>query len=225
MVLLGGLPLVSCTEKIESVSMSGYNRVSESESRSLLSRYRSRPVGLSHLSLHRYFFWDKMKQKKEEKKKQCVPHYVGSSTTPKYPPTESYARAMLIIHKPWRGSSRGAAGSKILEFTEFIKNPICPKSLTLAYARAKERHDSGRKFSEPTAQEEDSGGTYGVNGIDDEAVELMEFITSYNLRRDPMDGSPQASMNRGLNYDWGTRTNKVRNQRHHQRHSLPCSRN
>lgn len=208
MVLLGGLPLVSCTEKIETISMSGYNRVSDSESRNLISRYRTREEQLSHLSLHQFFFLD-IEKKSRRTGHTYIPHYVGSSTTPKYPPTEAYARSMLIIHKPWRGSSRGTTGSKIEEFKAFIADPHCPRSLKLAYARAQERHQSNTEFTEPTAQNEDSGGTHGVNGIDDEAIELMEFVTSFNLRRDPNDGTPQASMNRGLNYDWGKKTNKV----------------
>ena len=198
MVLLAGLPLVSCSEKIVTVSVSGYNKVSKEASTSLISRYRNRHERLKHLSLHGYFF-----EIYKKKKEAYIPHYVGSSTTAKFPFTESFARCMLIIHKPWRGSSKGKAGSKLEEFLAFLTTDDCPDSLKLACARAKERHLNGSKFKEPTAGNEESGGNYGFDGIDEQTQDLMELLTTFTKNGTNDDNMTQQIFHRGMNYDWG----------------------
>ena len=198
MVLLSGLPLVSCTEKIETVSISGYNKVSKKDSNTIITRYRNRPTKMHHLSLHEYFF-----ETHKNKPEKYIPHYVGSSTTPKFPITESYARCMLILHKPWSGSSRQITGGKLEEFLEFLGSSKCPQSVKLACARAEERYKTGGKSHEPTAEHEESGGCYGIDEIDDETRHMMEFLTTINRAASPDGMSEVPSFHRGLDYDWG----------------------
>ena len=198
MVLLSGLPLVNCSEKIVTVSISGYSKVTKKESNTIVTRYRNRPHSMNHLSLHEYFF-----EIHKEKAEKHVPHYVGSSTTPKFPITESYARCMLILHKPWRGSSRQISGSKLLEFQEFLNSDKCPQSVKISCARAEERYRNGGKEHEPIAENEESGGCYGIDEIDEETRHMMEFLTTINrnLPSESANGIP--AFHRGIDYDWG----------------------
>ena len=198
MVLLAGLPLVSCTEKIITVSISGYNKVSKKSSSTPLTRYRNRPESMRNLSLHEFFF-----ECNKNKKERHIPHYVGASTVPRYPFSESFARCMLIIHKPWHGSTRVTPNSNVEELQEFLECEHCPKSLKLSCARAKERHINGSKFKEPTAGNEESGGTFGFDGIDQETQDLMEFITTFSRFGGNNDGTNQQSFHRGMDFDWG----------------------
>ena len=199
MVLLAGLPLVSCTEKIQTVSISGYEKLTQrSTSTSIVAKYRRRGKELKHMSLHNYFFWIN-----KDSEKASVPHYVGSSTTPKYPFTESFARSMLIIHKPWNPESPIRTGNRLKEFSDFLLHDECPKSLKLMAARAKERYENGSQFKEPTAQDEESGGTYSINGIDDAARNLMEFLTTFTRMPSVSGENTHGKFHRGLDFDWG----------------------
>ena len=199
MVLLAGLPLVSCTEKIHTVSISGYEKLSQkSTSTSIVAKYRRRGREHKHMSLHDYFFYIN-----KDNRNTSVPHYVGSSTTPKFPFTESFARSMLIIHKPWNAESPIRTGNRLNEFTDFLLDDKCPKSLKLVAARAKERYENGSQFKEPTAQDEESGGTYSMNGIDDAARNLMEFLTTFTRMPNVGGDSDHGKFHRGLDFDWG----------------------
>ena len=198
MVLLSGLPLVSCSEKIVTVSISGYNKVSKKSSTTIVSKYRNRPMEMRHLSLHEYFH-----ELHKDKTPKHIPHYVGSSTTPRFPFTEAFARSMLIIHKPWTGSTNCSGMSKVEELQEFLATENCPKSLKLACARAEERHKNGAHFREPTAQNEESGGCYGIDEIDQETRDMMEFITTFSKVASNDGSTMNQTLHRGINYDWG----------------------
>jgi len=204
MVLLAGLPLVSCSESIKTVSISGFYKVTDQRSSSLLTRYKRRDASMSNLSLHQFFF-----EAHKNEKNTCVPHYVGSSTTPKYPLTESYARSMLLIHKPWIKSWKKPATTCVEEFTSFLQQAPCPKSVKLAVARAKARHENGDKYKEPTAEASPAEGGFRTDTLDDETRHFMEFVTSFNQNIDPNSAFASITVNRGLDFDWGQKTNAV----------------
>jgi hypothetical protein len=86
-------PMVICSEVIETVSLSGYTKLSTdgnyNTSKTLLTKYRNRTIDL-HLSFHDFFY--KMKNQSSKKGREYVPHYVGGSGQPVYPVTENYAR-------------------------------------------------------------------------------------------------------------------------------------
>ena len=197
MVLLAGLPLVSCSEKITTVSISGYNKVTKKQASTPLSKYRRRPAAMKHLSLHEYFFEDN-----KDKKDCIIPHYVGSSTTPIYPFTEAFARCMLIIHKPWHGTSSVTSGNKVEELQAFLETNDCPNSLKLACARAKERYTNKSAFKEPTAENEESGGSYGVDGIDQQAIDIVELVSTFNIDGVSDENGGAQGFHRGLDFDW-----------------------
>ena len=51
----------------------------------------------------------------------------------------SYARTMLMIHKPWYGSQIGNSSNYVEEFHNFVNydRNKCPKSLLISYDRAR----------------------------------------------------------------------------------------
>ena len=82
MCQVGKLPLVICSESIDTISLSGVVRVKETESyncKTLISRYSTRTMHLDK-SLHEYFHITK----NHNPKKEFVPHYVGGGGQPTY---------------------------------------------------------------------------------------------------------------------------------------------
>jgi len=79
-------PMVICSEVIETVSLSGYTKLSSdgnyNTSKTLLTKYKNRTIDL-HLSLHDFFH--KIKNQSPKKGREYVPHYVGGSGQPVYP--------------------------------------------------------------------------------------------------------------------------------------------
>ncbi len=110
--------------------------------RSPLEAYKIRPHIYENESLHEYFY-RMMQTKASKNKKEIIPHYVGASIRAVYPPTIKYARAMLMIHKPWRGSEVGSTSDFVREFNAFMESHKRPQSLLISYNRARNKyHDT-----------------------------------------------------------------------------------
>jgi hypothetical protein len=74
-------PMVICSEVIETVSLSGYTKLSNgiyNASKTLLTKYKNRVNDL-HLSFHEFFH--KVKNQTLRKGREYVPHYIGGSET------------------------------------------------------------------------------------------------------------------------------------------------
>ena len=120
MVQIGQLDLYNCSETIETHSLSGYRRLEETGSTNfagttLLAKYANRGISHKNLSLYEFFFATKAKP--DIARKKYIPHFVGASSTPVYPITESYALSMLILHRPW---SLPLPFSRQTSITDFI---------------------------------------------------------------------------------------------------------
>ena len=102
---LAKLDLFLCSESIETVSISGEYRLSTSNEAksSFLAKYANRDsTKWSNWSLHDYFHHVKnFASSKPYNSKYIIPHYVGARSVPTYPPTEGYAKSVLILHVPW----------------------------------------------------------------------------------------------------------------------------
>jgi hypothetical protein len=88
---LARLPMVICSEIIETVSLSGNTKLSDgifNGSKTLLTKYRNWTDGLQQ-SFHEFFH--SVKNKSSNQGKEYVPHYVGSSGQPIFPVSEIYA--------------------------------------------------------------------------------------------------------------------------------------
>jgi len=88
---LARLPMVICSDIIETVSLSGYTKLSDgiyNGSKTLLTKYRNWKEGLQQ-----YFhdFFHLVKNKSSRQGREYVPHYVGGSGQPIFPVSENYA--------------------------------------------------------------------------------------------------------------------------------------
>ena len=141
---LAGLKLLICSERFETISISGQYKIgTESAAKTtILGRYAIRKNHMD-LSLHEYF-----KKLKSTSKIKIVPHYVGGRINAVYPPSANYAKSVLIVHFPWNTKfPYGQLNSKQLlrTFKSFITSPTCPKTVTIPYSRAKQKYTEKKK--------------------------------------------------------------------------------
>jgi hypothetical protein len=138
MLELAKLPMVICSETIETVSLSRYTKITDGSSnqyKTFLSRYKNRTELLDH-SLHEYFH--KVKNSATDQKREIVPHYVGGSGQPKFPVTKNYARIELMKHRPCKSALTPPTTENIIEqFKTLLNDPKCPRTVKLSYERAK----------------------------------------------------------------------------------------
>ena len=199
------LPLFKCTERIVRVSLSSHTKIrkmgknSSYKSKSHLESYARRLESYKDMCFHEYFYShlsNPHNTQNEEKILVCT----GLGGTPSYPPTYGYAKASLIVYKPWsvnrrlRFEEQGSDNQSIIEeFKEFVKSDDCPVPLKLSYHMAFERHkrniarqDCTNRFDPETSED----------GVDENATNLIEACRIF--RSDKL----LSSMDRGLNYDW-----------------------
>ena len=152
MVELDKLPLVLCTETIESISLSGSYKLSSDTHQGLVSRYRKIAAAKQpETSLN-----DLFNQENRNTSKTVIPHWIGGRGQPTYPVTKDYARMTLLVHRPWKASTppRLSKEQWIQEFNQFLVDPECPQSVKIAYTRVRERKIKKRQC-EPTAEDEE----------------------------------------------------------------------
>ena len=95
----------------------------------------------------------------------------GLNGNPVFPVSSSYARTVLLLHKPWSKSkplafeSEGAV-TLFPEFYQFLKSDLCPINVRLGYASAKEKYDRGLRFLEVTNDNQISPSN-DENDVDD----------------------------------------------------------
>ena len=181
---LGSLPMVICSESIETVSLSGQTKFGKGNdgdgysTNTLPSRYRKRekPEELG-LSLHQYFHKTK---NNTNNRKEFIPHYVGGSGQPVFPVTDSYARSELLKHKPWSAKNPMPANANwTVMFEEFRNSDDCPISVKVSYERAKRIHEDRKKgIKEPfQADIEESAPTDNICDEEvDEVIALSETL-------------------------------------------------
>lgn len=201
MVELAELPLVLCTELTETINLSGSYKLT-GDHKSYLSKYRKLAPYNPKLSLHQYVC-NRLRQK-QGSKKTIIPHYVGASGQPKYPPTPQYAMAVLIVYKPWGASSPPQRSNEemVSDFLQFIESTECPVHVSLEYARVKERVLSKR----PEAFSSEECYDREIQPDMDRATqEMLSIVTNVTHSTDPFFSISDHSFDRGLNYDWSQR--------------------
>ena len=206
MVLLADLPLVTCSETIQTVSISDSSKLGSTKSYTILTKYKQRPEEMEHLSLAEYFHEVK---NSDNPKKEIFPHFVGMRNNPIFPPTISYAKSTLLINKPWRDISsiyQQTDNDVMKEFLQFINSDLCPVSVKAAFQRVKSRYEEHREFEEHadtevnyegnecTLEKEDLDLFHVVNTLT--GTEKMVDIMGYNI-------------DRGLMYNWSEKIYKV----------------
>lgn len=200
-VLLAELPLVVCTETIESVSISDSKTISLSDenkssrsTKTFIDQYKKRPSSFDRYSLHRYFH--ALKNGSGESR-FIMPNFVGINGSPKYPVTEDYARHTLIVHKPWRQYPKKTTW--INEFNAFVNSDECPHSARIAYERVMRRYYDKMTNYEPKA----STGDHSHNSISAEDEEVMALHGQKQHDDDfDEDSGMFKSMCKGEDFEW-----------------------
>ena len=115
--------------------------------------------------------------------KYIIPHYVGARSLPRYPPTEGYAKSVLILHVPWKNAFNEQAESRnyIEEFKYFLKSPLCPNSVKIGYERAKARYEQKKQFVEPTGKKETTYYDSFSTDVDDSVEEIVALASTLGL--------------------------------------------
>jgi len=208
MVLLRNLDLMTCTESIETVSLSGQYRLQDYASCTILQRYKRRRDDQMHLSLDA-FFHDVKNGGRRRNQKTIIPHYVGGNSQPVYPPTENYARATLMIHKPWTPENDCISSSDdiIRDFENFMKSPGCPQSVRIPYERVRYRYLENRLGNEVISQKMKTSGT---KDIDQDIADLLEIASTFNAAAGVEAAFSAYNFDTGINYDWSKGAPEVR---------------
>ena len=216
MVHLAQLRLFDCSERIETQSLSGYYKLNSSRqgrasSSTLLARYADRPPALKEYTLYEYFFVSKNIENKA--KARTIPHFVGGSSQPSYPPKEGYARSMLLLHSKWTkefeysGNANGPKAAPI--FTDLVENNKLPLYVSIPYHRMKARYDRGGNVYEPTISDSHSDPIPKYAPIPSDLLEIVQLVSTLSHKVSDSDmHSP--SINYGLDHDWSTPNHKVR---------------
>jgi len=211
MVELTNLPLVLCTEDIRNVNISGAMKIKSGheyteQSTNLLRRYQNRPLQDESLSfcefVHQEF-------KATKHKKTIVPHFVGMSSSPTYPPSIYYARAALIIHIPWRKAEFYVMSDAdcLHQFQNMMKSKLFPASVIMAYNKCKQQYLENKLHTGPVQKEE----SYDDNdeGSSKEEHQLIRALSSFTSNMSTRMNINGTEYNRGIHYDWSKRIKPV----------------
>jgi len=210
MVELTSLPLTLCSENIENVSISGAMRLLQGndnkQQASLLQKYRSRSSDLEAISLCEYFH---IIYNCKNSNTTTIPHFVGMSSVPTYPPTAAYAKATLIIHVPWRKSKYHSMTDEqcIQEFNDAISNKSFPASIILAYKNVKLRYKMGPIHKEPTQHEEVHNSEN--DGISHDELQLIRAMTQLTANIEKHVLINEFKFDRGIEYNWSNQDTSV----------------
>ena len=202
-VLLADMDLYSCSETIVSLSISDSCRVSLSSddkfrgNRSFLQQYKTRDTTYENMSLHDYFHLTRNHDENRAGNKFSIPHFVGCNSQATFPVTESYARHVLIVHKPWRIYPRNV--DWIFEFERFINSDMAPLVARLEYQRVVARYVDNMTFYEAKASNTETSN----DGIGVEDKILMDLAGLNDTGDYDLDDALIKSLDMGLNFDWG----------------------
>lgn len=199
--LLADLALTKCSEQIENVSISQTKKIAIHSSKTetkFINVYAKRDAQYEHLSLHEYY---PIYRQVIQNKSPSIPHYTGVNGYPCFPPSQAYARHVLICYKPWTVYPDRPNWQE--EFHNFINSSNCPKSARLTYDRVMQRHYDGTKFVDIKASTVDHSGNpitkedqaalllsgMGVKDHKDFNVDILDLVDrgeTYQWDRKPM---------------------------------------
>jgi hypothetical protein len=200
-VLLGELELVTCTETIDTVSISNTRVIRKKggvscKSKNFVDQYMNRLPEYVLLSMYKYFVHIR-NYAKTDKQKHVIPHFLGISGRPAYPVTEDYAKFVMVVHNPW-WDKFPTSHNWIADFNNFITSPFAPKEVLMEYNRVMQRHFSGTKFVQPVATD----GNHSGNHIPEVVRELIELTGQAAKDIDEYDTQILKNLDRGKEYKW-----------------------
>ena len=202
MLLLADLPLVQCSETIESVPINNSKTISSNtvkQDRRLITCYSKRPKHWETMTLKDYFLATKNSGwRPDNRRKFIIPSFCGFSGQPTYPVTEAYARHTIIVNKPWR--SYPVNLNWIIEFNAFINSIECPKSCKLAYNRVIQRHYQNLTHYEPKNKEVDH--SKNEMSENDKNLAILVGLGAPADKEDDYETMLLKRMNTGPNHKW-----------------------
>ena len=185
---LAKLDLFVCSESIETVSISGEYclQTSEGAKHTFLAKYAQQDTMIcNEMSLHQYFHHWKNSETSilRSNQKYIIPHYVGARSEPTFPITEGYAKAVLLLHVPWRNTfnEEEEARDYKKEFETFLKSGKCPDSVRIGYGRVKTRFEQKKQFVEPTGKKETIFYESFSTSVDESAEEIVALASTLGL--------------------------------------------
>jgi hypothetical protein len=208
---LVGLPLYTCSEMLEPVSLAGNTRLGTDNQgrKTFLSKYANRGHApeVENMSLDQYFHHLNNHHSKNRKKLK-IPIYSGANCEAVYPATAAYARGVMLIHSKWHGTFKLDRNNEELlkEFEVFVQNKnSCPESVSVAYDRAR----LAISMVEPTSKSENVDYNNFAVLPDQDTIDLVDLANSiYNNLEDDKDADAW-NYDYGENYDWSKRAVEV----------------
>lgn len=202
-VILGGLPLVLCSDTIENVSISNSKALrvtpddNKQSSKKFIDDYQHRDVLFEDLSLHYYFLHDRNVKNKGKAKKYVIPNFIGVSGSPCYPVSKNYAKHVLVCYKAWRTYPRNV--DWIHEFHQFMnnRNKGAPQIAKIPYERVMLRYINKTTFCDAKASESPKGGL-----IPPEYQEVIDLYGMHECNDPDFDLNLLKYIDRGLEFNW-----------------------
>ena len=197
MVLLGGLDLSTCSETIESVSISNSQTLRDSDEKhvdkTFINKYKSRPRIDDNKSIHAYFH---MLKNSSTNKATTIPHFVGVSGQPTFPVTETYARHVLTVYKPWRTYPKKL--DWINAFENFINSKECPASARMGYDRVMMRYYDKMMHYDPKATQPD----HSKNPTSDDDLDLLALLSLNQPQFTDAETAMLKELDLGVEHKW-----------------------
>jgi hypothetical protein len=212
--LLAKLPLVICSESVETISLANVSRVSnryDCTNKTIIAKYNNRTEHLDK-SLHQFFHRTKNKDTINNNRKEIVPHYVGGLGQPTYPISKNFARIEMLKHIPWSDCHPLPELNdltKIPLFEEFLNSDHCPLSVSISLERAKNRVEMRKKGIDEPISEEIIHLTQISENIDEDTKHLLCMVSNLLDSNNIFDSLENNGFDIGRQNDWGKRINKV----------------
>ena len=206
---LTGLFLWDCSERIETVSLSGNTRLGTelAGKKTFLAEYANRDYDLyKNMSLDQYFHHTS--NSPSTMKKIKIPINSGARCEAVFPATAAYARGVMLIYSPWHGTFHLDGNNDLLleKFNAFVADKTkCPESVSVAYERA----CISKGMIDPTLK-----GTHVIYDNftvppDQDTVDLVDLAgTLYKNMDDELDTCGM-KYDYGKDYDWSERSIEV----------------
>ena len=216
------LPLYKCTEIFRSIPLSTYTKIIQKKTqnrqgkyRNIVSEYSARTKEF-HISLSEFFYKankpsesstsDKNRLlKRDNLAKTIIAHPTGLQNSASFPITWQYAKAALILHKPWNKRNRLACDSFnqtkhnqiniINEYLSFLQEKNCPKELRLQFEVAKESYERSIKQRQCAHNLDGEAFVFDEN-ITQAAKEMIQSQLSFN------NMFSELGLERGEDYQW-----------------------
>lgn len=217
------LPLYKCTEQFRTIPLNQYQKIignsskqqRQNRSNNIVAQYSARTEQMN-MNLNDYFYMKNISSsptaqdakrllKLNFKSKQVIAHPTGLQNSPSYPIKWQYAKAALLLYKPWHRTKRLSCDviqSKhetneniVHEYYNFLKESNCPDELKLEFAIAKETFDRSVK-NRLCAQNVDNIDNGTGEDMTEETKQLLE---AQRIFRNQFE---RHGLDMGLDYAW-----------------------